>query len=138
MVVEQLREFGGRRHQQLGQLPASRNGPRIGVSHRYRQRQRAQHAWSDFDRDGESRLNIHNMLNKSRGEMAYTMVDVDSPVAQSVIDAIGAINGVLWCGHPASKRLLRLRDPKCRRGNQADVAEIFPSWVVDKVISCSD
>ena len=40
-------------------------------------------------------LNIHNMLNKSRGEMAYTMVDVDSPVAQSVIDAIAAINGVL-------------------------------------------
>jgi D-3-phosphoglycerate dehydrogenase len=25
-------------------------------------------------------LNIHNMLNKSRGEMAYTLVDVDSPV----------------------------------------------------------
>ena len=40
-------------------------------------------------------LNIHNMLNKSRGEMAYTMVDVDSPVAPSVIDAIAAINGVL-------------------------------------------
>ena len=40
-------------------------------------------------------LNIHNMLNKSRGEMAYTMVDVDSPVAQSVNDAIAAINGVL-------------------------------------------
>jgi len=40
-------------------------------------------------------LNIHNMLNKSRGEMAYTMVDVDSPVAQSVIDAIASINGVL-------------------------------------------
>ena len=40
-------------------------------------------------------LNIHNMLNKSRGEMAYTMVDVDSPVAQSVIDAIAAIDGVL-------------------------------------------
>jgi hypothetical protein len=27
--------------------------------------------------------------------MAYTMVDVDSPVEQSVIDAIAAINGVL-------------------------------------------
>ena len=25
-------------------------------------------------------LNIHNMLNKSRGEMAYTLVDVDSAV----------------------------------------------------------
>ena len=26
-------------------------------------------------------LNIHNMVNKSRGDMAYTLVDVDSPVA---------------------------------------------------------
>ena len=25
-------------------------------------------------------LNIHNMVNKSRGEMAYTLVDVDSPI----------------------------------------------------------
>jgi D-3-phosphoglycerate dehydrogenase len=40
-------------------------------------------------------LNIHNMINKSRGEMAYTLVDVDSPVEQSVIDAIDAIDGVL-------------------------------------------
>ncbi|MCS6945001.1 MAG: phosphoglycerate dehydrogenase [Sutterellaceae bacterium] len=40
-------------------------------------------------------LNIHNMINKSRGEMAYTLVDVDSPVEQSVIDAIAAIDGVL-------------------------------------------
>ncbi|MFZ5539450.1 MAG: phosphoglycerate dehydrogenase [Pseudomonadota bacterium] len=40
-------------------------------------------------------LNIHNMINKSRGEMAYTLVDVDSPVEQSVIDAIAAIEGVL-------------------------------------------
>jgi D-3-phosphoglycerate dehydrogenase len=40
-------------------------------------------------------LNIHNMINKSRGEMAYTLVDVDSPVEQSVIDSIAAIDGVL-------------------------------------------
>jgi D-3-phosphoglycerate dehydrogenase len=40
-------------------------------------------------------LNIHNMINKSRGEMAYTLVDVDSPVEQSVIDAVAAIDGVL-------------------------------------------
>jgi D-3-phosphoglycerate dehydrogenase len=40
-------------------------------------------------------LNIHNMVNKSRGEMAYTLVDVDSPVAQSAIDMIAAIDGVL-------------------------------------------
>ena len=40
-------------------------------------------------------LYIHNMVNKSRGEMAYTLVDVDSPVATAVIEAISAIDGVL-------------------------------------------
>jgi D-3-phosphoglycerate dehydrogenase len=40
-------------------------------------------------------LNIHNMVNKSRGEMAVTLVDVDSPIEDKVIDAIGAIDGVL-------------------------------------------
>jgi D-3-phosphoglycerate dehydrogenase len=40
-------------------------------------------------------LNIHNMVNKSRGEMAYTLVDVDSPVEQKVVDALAAIYGVL-------------------------------------------
>jgi len=40
-------------------------------------------------------LNIHNMLNKSRGEMAYTIVDVDSPVPASVVASIASIEGVL-------------------------------------------
>ena len=40
-------------------------------------------------------LNIHNMVNKSRGEMAYTLVDVESPVNDSVLDAIRSIDGVL-------------------------------------------
>ena len=40
-------------------------------------------------------LNIHNMVNKSRAEMAYTLVDVDSPVPQQTIDEIAAIPGVL-------------------------------------------
>ena len=40
-------------------------------------------------------LNIHNMVNKSRGEMAYTLVDVDSPVERHVVDAIASIGGVL-------------------------------------------
>jgi D-3-phosphoglycerate dehydrogenase len=40
-------------------------------------------------------LNIHNMVNKSRGEMAYTLVDVDSPVAESALKDIAAIDGVL-------------------------------------------
>jgi D-3-phosphoglycerate dehydrogenase len=40
-------------------------------------------------------LNIHNMLNKSKGEMAYTLVDVDSPVSPEAAQAIRRIDGVL-------------------------------------------
>ena len=40
-------------------------------------------------------LNIHNMLNKSKGEMAYTLVDVDSAVPDEVVARIAAIKGVL-------------------------------------------
>ena len=40
-------------------------------------------------------LNIHNMINKSKGEVAYTLVDVDSQVPQQVVDLIAAIPGVL-------------------------------------------
>ena len=49
-------------------------------------------------------LNIHNMLNRSRGDMAYTLVDVDSAVGDEVIEAIRAIDGVL------SVRYLPARD----------------------------
>jgi len=40
-------------------------------------------------------LNIHTMVNKSRGEMAYTLVDVDSNVPDSVVKELCAITGVL-------------------------------------------
>ena len=39
-------------------------------------------------------LNIHDMLNKSRGEMAYTLVDVDSPVPPELVSKLAAIEGV--------------------------------------------
>jgi D-3-phosphoglycerate dehydrogenase len=40
-------------------------------------------------------LNIHNMLNKSKGDMAYTLVDVDSKVPADVCAQIRGIGGVL-------------------------------------------
>ena len=40
-------------------------------------------------------LNIATMTNKSRKDLAYTLVDVDSDVPPEVIKAIGAIDGVL-------------------------------------------
>ena len=40
-------------------------------------------------------LNIHNMVNKSKGEMAYTLVDLDSAADPEVIRRIARIAGVL-------------------------------------------
>jgi len=40
-------------------------------------------------------INIHNMMNKSRGEMAYTLVDTDSAIPANLIAQIAAIPGVL-------------------------------------------
>jgi D-3-phosphoglycerate dehydrogenase len=40
-------------------------------------------------------LNIHNMINKSKGEMAYTLVDVDSKVPARLIAQLERIEGVL-------------------------------------------
>jgi D-3-phosphoglycerate dehydrogenase len=40
-------------------------------------------------------LNIADLLNKSRGELAYTIVDVDGEVPASAIEQIRAIQGVL-------------------------------------------
>jgi len=40
-------------------------------------------------------LNIADLLNKSRGELAYTLIDTDAPVPGSVLEAIARIEGVL-------------------------------------------
>ena len=41
------------------------------------------------------KLNIADLLNKSRGDIAYTLVDVDSAVPQAAVDEIARIEGVL-------------------------------------------
>jgi len=44
---------------------------------------------------GSRRINIHNMLNRSRGDMAYTLVDVDSVVPAAALAELHGIDGVL-------------------------------------------
>jgi D-3-phosphoglycerate dehydrogenase len=44
---------------------------------------------------GKRKINIHNMLNKSRGEMAYTLVDTDSPVPAPALEELSGLSGVL-------------------------------------------
>lgn len=43
----------------------------------------------------EAGLNIHDMVNRSRGDLAYTVVDLDAPVTDAVCGKITAIKGVL-------------------------------------------
>ena len=43
----------------------------------------------------EAGLNIADLLNKSRGELAYTLIDIDAPVPASVLAKVRAIHGVL-------------------------------------------
>ncbi len=43
----------------------------------------------------EAQLNIHDMMNQSRGDLAYTVVDTDSRIPDSVVGKINAIEGVM-------------------------------------------
>ncbi len=44
---------------------------------------------------GEAELNIENLVNKSRGDIAYTVLDVPCAVDKSVIDRFASIEGVI-------------------------------------------
>jgi D-3-phosphoglycerate dehydrogenase / 2-oxoglutarate reductase len=43
---------------------------------------------------GGRKINIRTMLNKSKGEMAYTLVDVDTAITAETLADLGRINGV--------------------------------------------
>jgi len=43
----------------------------------------------------DANLNIIDLLNKSRGKIAYTLADVESEIPQSVVEGLKAIDGVL-------------------------------------------
>ncbi len=43
----------------------------------------------------DAQLNISDLLNKSRGDLAYTLVDVEGAVPEALIDRIRGIDGVL-------------------------------------------
>src|SRR5688572_28139850 len=44
---------------------------------------------------GRRKINIHNMLNKSKGDMAYTLVDTDTPVPDEALKELSDLTGVL-------------------------------------------
>jgi len=44
---------------------------------------------------GRAGLNIEDLLNKSMGDLAYTIVDLDGPVPDETVDTLRQIEGVL-------------------------------------------
>ena len=43
---------------------------------------------------GKNGINISDMTNKSRGEYAYTMMDIEAPATEEIVAALSAIEGV--------------------------------------------
>lgn len=43
---------------------------------------------------GEANINITDMTNKSRGEVAYTVLDVETPVTDDIVNKLQAVDGV--------------------------------------------
>ena len=96
MVVDQLRDF-----LEHGNVVNTVNFPQVAMARESRYRVAIANAnvpnmlGQISTAMANAGLNIHNMVNKSRGDMAYTLVDVDSPVNEAVLEAIRAVAGVL-------------------------------------------
>jgi D-3-phosphoglycerate dehydrogenase len=43
---------------------------------------------------GDNGINISDLTNKSRGEVAYTMLDIESPVSDEIVQKLQSIDGV--------------------------------------------
>jgi D-3-phosphoglycerate dehydrogenase len=96
MVVDQLREY-----LEHGQITHAVNFPQVSMERESRFRiaianSNVPNMLGQISTTmAQAGLNIHNMVNKSRGAMAYTLVDVDSAVDARVLQALSAIEGVL-------------------------------------------
>ncbi|HWK85859.1 MAG TPA: phosphoglycerate dehydrogenase [Caldimonas sp.] len=96
MVVDQLRDY-----LEHGNLTNAVNFPSVGMARESAYRVAIANAnvpnmlGQISTAMAQAGLNIHNMVNKSRGDMAYTLVDVDSPVLAEVQTGLVAIDGVL-------------------------------------------
>ncbi|MDE6750782.1 MAG: phosphoglycerate dehydrogenase [Lachnospiraceae bacterium] len=43
---------------------------------------------------GDNSINITNMMNKSKGEVAYTMMDIEAPASEDILKKLESIEGV--------------------------------------------
>ena len=43
---------------------------------------------------GDAGINITDMMNKSRGEVAYTMMDLEAPATAEIVEKLNSVDGV--------------------------------------------
>jgi D-3-phosphoglycerate dehydrogenase len=96
MVVEQVREYiengNVRNSVNFPEMMMPRNGGfRIGIVNENVPNMLGQVSTCMAN----SGLNIHDMLNRSRGELAYTLVDLDQQPTGKCIEEIRKIEGIL-------------------------------------------
>jgi D-3-phosphoglycerate dehydrogenase / 2-oxoglutarate reductase len=97
MVVDTLRDFlenGNIRHSvnfQEAVLPRTAGATRLAIANENVPNMVGQISTALASGD----LNIADLLNKSRGDLAYTLIDVDGVVPEPVMDKLRSIDGVL-------------------------------------------
>ncbi len=96
MVADQIRDF-----LEHGNVRNSVNFPEVVVPRRTAHRLICANAnvpnmlGQISDAFGQAGLNIHDMVNSSKGELAYTVVDLDAPVPAAILQRVAGIKGVL-------------------------------------------
>ena len=96
MVVDQVREF-----LENGNIRNAVNFPDVAAPRETAHRLIAANAnvpnmlGQISDALGQAKLNIHDMVNRSRGDYAYTIVDLDDPVPEEIVRKVAAISGVV-------------------------------------------
>lgn len=97
MAADQLRDYlrDGTIHNSVNfpeaQLPRSAGSTRLAIINRNVPNMVGQISSALAD----AGLNIADLLNKSRGEIAYTLVDLEAEVPDSVVEALRSIEGVI-------------------------------------------
>ena len=96
MIADQLKDF-----LQNGHIKNSVNFPDVKLSRKGKNRL----AIANMNRPdmvaqishilGQASVNILHMVNESRGDLAYTLIDVESPLSDSSIQSLSEVDGVL-------------------------------------------
>ena len=65
------------------------------MSHRYRESQRSPIAWVRTQYPADRNINVIDMINKSRDELAYNLIDIEASPEEELADVLRAVDDVI-------------------------------------------